>query len=72
MNRIIPLRQAQERELVVQLGQTDADALTGALQVLITWLAEPMSEADPEPTSHQRRQAIRNDRLARCKARNRP
>lgn len=72
MNRIIPLRQAQERELVAHLGKGRADAITESLKVLMDWLAEPMPDTDVEPTANQRRQAIRNDRMARSKARTRP
>lgn len=69
MNRIIPLRQAQERELVGHLGRAGADAMTESLQVLIDWLAEPLGDGEQEPTASQRRQAIRNDRVARSQAR---
>jgi DNA-binding MarR family transcriptional regulator len=72
MNRIIPLREAQERELVARLGRVRADALSDSMQQLIDWLAEPMADGEPEPTASQRRQAIRNDRVARSKARTGP
>jgi DNA-binding MarR family transcriptional regulator len=69
MNRITPLRRAQERELVNFLGRAKADALTDSLQGLIDWLTEPMADGVPEPTASQRRQAIRSDRVARSAAR---
>jgi DNA-binding MarR family transcriptional regulator len=72
MNRILPLRQAQERELLAHLGEPGAHALTESLRSLIDWLAEPLAESEPEPTATQRRQAIRNDRVERSKARTRP
>jgi DNA-binding MarR family transcriptional regulator len=72
MNRIVPLRQAQERELVEHLGRARADAVTESLSVLMDWLAEPLPDGSVEPTANQRRQAIRNDRLARTTTRTRP
>jgi DNA-binding MarR family transcriptional regulator len=67
MNRIIPMRRNQEAELVAHLGKARADALTESLKVLMDWLAEPMPDGDGEPTANQRRQAIRNERVARTK-----
>jgi DNA-binding MarR family transcriptional regulator len=72
MNRIVPLRQGQERELVEHLGRARADAVTESLSVLMEWLAEPLPDGTVEPTANQRRQAIRNDRLARTTTRTRP
>ncbi len=69
MNRIIPLRQAQERELLERLGRGRADALAESLSGLMQWLAEPLPGGAAEPTAHQRRQAIRNNRLSHSKTR---
>ncbi len=40
MNKIIPLRQAQERQIASRLGRSDLNALTSALTTLIKDLAD--------------------------------
>jgi DNA-binding MarR family transcriptional regulator len=66
MNRIIPLRQAQERELAQHLGRGDLNAITGSFQVLIDRLAESANDHESEPTATQRRDAIRDERIRRA------
>lgn len=66
MNRIIPLRHAQENELAEHLGRTDLAALTDTFQVLIDRLAAPANDVGSEPTASQRRDAIREERVRRA------
>jgi DNA-binding MarR family transcriptional regulator len=67
MNRIIPLRQAQENELTEHLGRTDVANLTASCQVLIDRLAGSADETESEPTVSQRRDAIRGERIRRTR-----
>ena len=66
MNRIIPLRQAQENELAEHLARTDLAALTDSFQVLIERLAGSANDVESEPTASQRRDAIRDERSRRA------
>jgi hypothetical protein len=67
MNRVIPLRQAQEDELAEHLDRTDLAALTDLFGVLIDRLAASASEVESAPTASQRRDAIRDDRVRRAR-----
>jgi DNA-binding MarR family transcriptional regulator len=67
MNRIVPLRLAQERELADHLGRTELTRLAATFQPLIDLLAEPSAEGEPELTASQRREAIRTERIRRLR-----
>ena len=67
MKRIIPLRRAQERELVEHLGEAEMAELADRLQIIIDRLADPSAELAPSAT--ERRQAIRQNRVERARSR---
>jgi len=71
MNRIIPLRQAQERELSQHLtqqpGRIELATLTRSVQALIDHLGEPVADVGAEPSASQRRGAIRAERVRRSR-----
>lgn len=71
MGRIIPLRQAQERELAARLGRSETASLAATFESLIDALTEPNFDAEVEPTATQRRRAIRTERVQRSKERSR-